>query len=154
MTADITPHPACRPVPAMECADVNNASVEDIRAAASLLHTIARHTRQPITPTWLYFVARVGQAQADDIEYTADLWRRLPVEPLPAADHQAIVEHVANIRRLAKHLATWGDGADICPPSREHVADALTDWLATAGALNQAISAAWTACRAGPDPAA
>lgn len=151
---NITQHPACRSVPALDCVDANNASVEDIRAAASLLHTLARHTRRPITPAWLDHVAGVSQAQADDIEYTIDLWRRLPADPLLAADYQAIAEQVASMRRHAKHLAACGDVAATCPPSREHVADALTDLLATAEVLHQATSAAWTACRAGSGPAA
>lgn len=154
MTADITQHPACRPVTALSCVDANNASAADICAAASLLYTIVRHTRRPIAQAWLYHTAKVVQTQADDIGYTTDLWRRLPADPLPAADHQAITGHAASLRRHARHIAAISDSADTCPPSRRHVADALASLLATAGALRQATEAAWTACRPDPDPAA
>lgn len=101
MTTDIVQHPACQPVLALSCVDANNESVEDICATASLLRAVARHTRQPITPQWLYHVARVVQTQANDLDYTTDVWRRLPAKPLPVAHHDAIARQAATMWRPA-----------------------------------------------------
>ena len=151
---NVTQHPACRPVPAVDCVDAIDCSVENIRDAASMLHTIARHTRQAITAAWLYHVAQIGQAQADDIDYTVDLWRSLAIDPLPGT-HQAVIGHqVARIRQHAHHLAAVGDDANICPPSRAHVAGVVEQLLEAVEALRQASDAAWAACRTQPAPAA
>ncbi|MDD3651190.1 hypothetical protein [Immundisolibacter sp.] len=152
--SNVIDHPAAQPVPAVDCTDAMQASVADLRAAAGLLHTVARHTRQPLDPEALFFVARVASAQADDLDYIADLWRRLPADPLLPDHRAAIAGHVATLRQHAEHLGDCGDVADTCPPSRAHVAATCAALLATADALSTGNEAAWTACRTQPAPAA
>lgn len=154
MTAEVTQHPACRPVPAVECVDCLTQAVENIRAAADMLHTLARHTRQPIKAAWLDIVASVMGTVADDIDHTVDLWHHLPADPLPAADHATIGKHLAELREHADLLDGWSIVADECPPSRAAVADLTARLLADAEALGEAVEAAWGACRTQPAPAA
>ena len=151
---NVTQHPACRPVPALECVDCLDRAVENICAAASMLHTIAKRTRQPVTPEWLCLVARVTHSMAEDIDYTADLWHGLPADSLLAADHKCIAEHVANLRQQADRLEAVIDLIDVCAPSREGIADLTARLLETAQALHQTTEAAWAACRTQPAPAA
>lgn len=151
---NVTQHPACRSLLALECVDSIGLMLEDIRASAAMLHTIATRTRQPVTPPPLYFVGRVAQTMANDIDHTADLWRRLPVEALPAADHEVIRAHVASIRRHAADLGDVGDTADLCAPSSQGVAALTARLLDAAEAVQHATNAAWSACRAQPEPAA
>ena len=151
---NVTQHPACRPLLALECLDSIGLTLDDIRASAGMLHTIATHTRQPVTQRPLHFLARFGEAVADDLDRTADLWRRLPVEALPAADHEVIRAHVATIRRQAANLGDVGDTAYVCGPSSQGVAALTARLLDAAEAVRQATNAAWSACRAQPEPAA
>ena len=154
MTASITQHPACRPLLALECVDSIGLALEDIRASAAMLHTLTKCTRQPVTPPPLHFVGRIAQTMANDLDHTADLWRRLPVEALPAADHEVIAAHIASIRRHAANLGDVGDTAYVCAPSSQGVAALTARLLDAAEAVQQATNAAWTACRAQPEPAA
>lgn len=151
---NIVQHPACRPVPAVECVDCLDQAVETIRAGASMLYALAKHTRQPITAAWLDHVARVAHTMIDDIDYTADLWHHLPADPLLAADHATIGKHLAELRQHADRLDGWSIIADECPPSRAAVADLTGCLLAAAEALGEAVEAAWSACRTQPAPAA
>jgi hypothetical protein len=154
MTADITQHPACRPVPAVQCVDCLDQAVETIRAGASMLYALAKHTRQPIKAAWLDIVARVTETLIDDADHTADLWRHLPADPLPAADHATIGAHLAELRQHADRLDGWSIMADECPPSRAAVADLTARLLAAAEALGEAVEAAWSASPTQPAPAA
>lgn len=153
MSADITQHPACPPVNALNCVDNINLSIEHAIGNVELLRTVLADTRQPVPPRWLYSAAAHLRIEADDIALGIDLWRRVPVAALPDADCQAIERQLAAVIRHVEGLERCADHAASVQVDRDFMLAIVGRLLAALKTLARRAQAAWTACQP-PAPAA
>lgn len=145
-------HPTCGHVSVMNCVDAAHLAIGDIAGLAGLLRR-AIVPGAPLGVSELYAVSNTVLRNADRLDASLSLWRRLPADSLPGSHHSSLQRQIDAIRQHAEVLAQAADAtaaADSEIPTADQLATLADRLLALTEPLHQAVIAAQAASIAPP----
>lgn len=147
-----TNHPTCQRVTVLDCVDDAHLAIGDIASLAELLRSAIAHGAPAGVPA-LYAVSNSALRNADRLDDSLALWRRLAGDSLPGSRYRSVQRLVDAIRPPADglgHAALCAESGT--PLTADQLATLADNLLALIEPLRQAVNAAWGA-RIAPPPA-
>lgn len=142
---NITNHPTCQHVSALDCVDVAQLAIESIAGLAGLLRQAIVHGA-PLGVSELAAVSNTVLRDADRLDAAFALWCRLPADSLPKRLQRSLQRRVDTLRQQADflgHAAMLAESGT--PPTADQLATFASRLLGLTESLHQAVSAAQAA---------
>ncbi len=147
---DIVNHQTCKHVSAMDCVDAAHLAIAVIAGHAELLRD-AIANGVPLGVSKLTAVSDAVLHNADRLDASLSLWRRLPADSLPGSHHRSVQRQIDAIRQHADELGHAALCADSgTPPTADQLATLADHLLALTEPMHQAVIAAQAASIAPP----